>query len=96
MNSGTKRALVAVVGCTIAAAYAASASAQAPCQQRLPKGWTYEVDSHGNRVAKVNRVTQPDGSWREEIRQGNCMTVKERSATGEYKETQQCKPDKSS
>ena len=34
----------------------------------------------------------PDGSWREEVRQGNCVTIKERSAAGEYKETRQCNP----
>ena len=39
-----------------------------------------------------NRVTQPDGSWREETRQGNCVTVKEKSSAGEYKETRQCNP----
>jgi hypothetical protein len=43
-------------------------------------------------VPKGNRVTNPDGSWREEVRQGNCVTVKERSASGEYKETRQCNP----
>jgi hypothetical protein len=37
-------------------------------------------------------VTNPDGSWREELRQGNCVTLKERSPTGEYKETRQCNP----
>jgi len=26
------------------------------------------------------------------MRQGNCVTVKERSATGEYRETRQCNP----
>ena len=39
-----------------------------------------------------HRVVRPDGSWREEVRQGNCITIKERSATGEYKETRQCNP----
>jgi hypothetical protein len=39
-----------------------------------------------------NRVSNPDGSWREEVKQGNCVTIKERSATGEYKETRQCNP----
>ena len=43
-------------------------------------------------MPKGNRVTNPDGSWREEQRQGNCVTIKERSATGEYKETRQCNP----
>jgi len=43
-------------------------------------------------VPKGNRVTNPDGSWREELKQGNCVTIKERSAAGEYKETRQCNP----
>ena len=80
----------------IAGALACAASgafAQAPGQRATPKGWNFEVDSRGNRVARDNRVTKPDGSWREEIRQGNCLTVKEGSATGEYKETRQCNPD---
>jgi hypothetical protein len=43
-------------------------------------------------VPKSDRVTKADGSWREEVRQGNCVTIKEKSATGEYKETRQCNP----
>ena len=46
----------------------------------------------GKRVPKGNRETKADGSWREVSRQGNCVTVKERSANGEYKETRQCDP----
>ena len=46
----------------------------------------------GNRIDRDKRVTNPDGSWREEIRQGNCVTIKQRSATGEYKESRQCNP----
>ena len=37
-----------------------------------------------------NRVTNADGSWREETRQGACVTVKEKTATGEYKESRRC------
>ena len=44
-------------------------------------------------MPKGNRVTNADGSWREEVRQGNCVTIKEHSATGEYKETRQCNPN---
>ena len=54
--------------------------------------WNYTLDRNGQRVPKANRVTNPDGSWREEARQGNCVMVKERSATGEYKESRQCNP----
>jgi hypothetical protein len=71
-------------------AYASVAAAQAQ-QPQTPKSWSYEIKD-GKRVPKGNRVTNADGSWREEVRQGNCITVKERSAAGEYKETRQCNP----
>ena len=90
MNKTAKRALlVGVVAIVATAAYATAASAQAT--QQTPRGWSYEIKD-GKRVPKGNRVTNPDGSWREEVKQGNCVTVKERSATGEYKETRQCNP----
>ena len=74
------------------AGFATAAYAQAQGQdQRTPKGWSYEIKD-GKRVPKAERVTNPDGSWREEVRQGNCVTIKERSAAGEYKETRQCNP----
>ena len=60
--------------------------------QKTPRGWNYEIKD-GKRVPKGgNRVTNADGSWREEVRQGKCVTLKERSASGEYKETRQCNP----
>ena len=77
----------------IAATFGASmASAQAQQTQQTPKGWSYEIKD-GKRVPKGNRVTNADGSWREEVRQGNCVTIKEKSAAGEYKETRQCNPN---
>ena len=77
---------------TAAASFPSSLPAQNETQRATPKGWNYVVDNRGNRVAKDRRINNPDGSWREEIRQGNCITVKERAATGEYKETRQCTP----
>ena len=74
-------ALVAAVG------FAGAALAQA--SQSTPKSWNYEIKD-GKRVPKGERVTNPDGSWREEVRQGKCVTVKEMSASGEYKETRRC------
>jgi len=90
MNRTAKRALVlGVIALAATAGYATVASAQS---QQTPKGWSYEIKD-GKRVPKAgNRVTNPDGSWREEVRQGNCVTIKERSASGEYKETRQCNP----
>ncbi|HWI88283.1 MAG TPA: hypothetical protein VNS11_03450 [Sphingomicrobium sp.] len=77
-------AIVAVAG------FATVAVAQQ--NQQTPKGWSYQLKD-GKRVPKSgNRVTNPDGSWREEARQGNCVTVKEMTKTGEYKETRQCNP----
>jgi hypothetical protein len=74
-------ALVAAVGF----ASAAAAQANAP----VPKNWNYEIKD-GKRVPKAERVTNADGSWREEIRQGKCITIKEKSPSGEYKETRRC------
>jgi hypothetical protein len=81
---------IAALGAT--AAYAAAVpEASNQAQQQTPKGWSYEI-RNGQRVPKGNRVTNPDGSWREEVKQGNCVTIKEKSASGEYKETRQCNP----
>ena len=96
----TRTATVALIVGAIAigatAAYAAAApqaaaEAQTQQAQQTPKGWSYELEN-GQRVPKGNRVTNADGSWREEVRQGNCVTIKEKSAAGEYKETRQCNP----
>jgi len=84
------KALTIGAAALAAAAFATIAQAQ-PQPQRTPRGWSYDIQD-GKRVPKGNRVTNPDGSWREELRQGNCVTIKERSATGEYKETRQCNP----
>jgi hypothetical protein len=77
----------AVLG-TIAVA-AALGYAGAAAAQSLPKNWSYEIKD-GKRVPKGQRVTNPDGSWREEVRQGKCITIKEKTSSGEYKETRRC------
>ena len=68
---------------------AAYAQATSSNSQGTPKGWNYEIKD-GKRVPKSNRVTNADGSWREEMRQGSCVTVKEKTASGEYKESRRC------
>ena len=83
---------VLVLGAVVIATTGFAAAAYAQSQRQTPKTWNYTLDKNGQRVPKGNRVTNPDGSWREEVRQGNCVTIKERSATGEYKETRQCNP----
>ena len=84
----SKKALV-LGGVAIVAA--AGFTTVAVAQNQTPKNWNYEIKD-GKRVPKGNRVTKADGSWREEVRQGNCVTIKEKSAAGEYKETRQCNP----
>jgi hypothetical protein len=71
------------------AASAAYAQATASNDQATPSGFNWEIKD-GKRVPKGNRVTNADGSWREEIRQGKCVTVKEKSMAGDYKETRKC------
>jgi hypothetical protein len=67
---------------------ATNASAQADTQA-TPKNFNYVIKD-GKRVPKSNRVTNPDGSWREESKVGNCTTVKESNAAGEVKTTRSC------
>lgn len=82
-----------IIGAIAIGATAAYAAAPQQNQQteRTPKGWSYDI-KNGQRVPKGNRVTNPDGSWREQVKQGNCVTVKQMSANGEYKESRQCNP----
>jgi hypothetical protein len=88
MRLAKKALVIGAVALVAAAGYATVAAAQ---NQSTPKNWSYEIKD-GRRVPKGNRVTNADGSWREEVRQGNCVTIKEKSAAGEYKETRQCNP----
>ena len=90
MLSLSKKALALGAAALLAAAGSASLAAAEP-KGPTPRNWNYEIKD-GKRVPKANRVTNADGSWREESKQGNCITVKERSAAGEYKETRQCNP----
>lgn len=78
-----------VVGLGFAAAAHAYAAPGQQAQSTTPSDWKYEIKD-GKRVPKGNRVTNADGSWREEVRQGKCVTVKEKTAAGEYKESRSC------
>jgi ABC-type sugar transport system substrate-binding protein len=91
MRKRGKLLVLGAVALAAAAGFAGAAVAQAAAQATTPRGWSYDI-RNGQRVPKGNRVTNADGSWREELRQGNCVTVKEMSKAGEYKETRQCNP----
>ena len=81
--------IAVLVGIAAFAASASAAFAQAGKDQSTPAGWSYEIKD-GKRVPKGNRVNGADGAWREEIRKGNCVEVKEMTAAGELKITRKC------
>lgn len=88
--SRTWKIVLGIGALALAATAASAAYAQVTTgDQQTPKDWNYEIKD-GKRVPKGNRQVFPDGSWREEIRQGKCLTIKEKSAAGEYKETRRC------
>jgi hypothetical protein len=72
-------------------AMSGAASAQSTGQGCVsPPGMNYMI-CNGQRVPKPgNRVASPDGGWREETKQGNCIVVREKAATGEFKESRRC------
>ena len=84
----TLKIVLVVAGVAFAATAASAAYAQS-ADQATPKGWNYEIKD-GKRVPKGERQVNADGSWREEVRQGKCVTVKEKTASGEYKENRRC------
>ena len=90
----TRRAIMFVIGGVALAALAAGAAyAQAgPGQQAGTQNtpFNYEIKD-GKRVPKpTSKVTNADGSWREETKQGTCVTVKEGAADGSVKTTRKC------
>ncbi len=82
------RIFLTLGGAALVATAATSALAQSS-GSTTPPGWNYEIKD-GKRVPKAERKTNADGSWREESRQGTCVTVKEKTASGEYKESRRC------
>lgn len=83
-------AAAVVAGAGLAgAAYAQQRAGAGASAQSTPKSWNYEIRD-GKRVPRANRVTNADGSWREELRQGNCMTIREKTSAGEYREVRRC------
>lgn len=91
----TRRAIMLAVGGAAFAAFAASAAfAQSTAGQAKANAvdtpFNYEIKD-GKRVPKpTSRVTNADGSWREETRQGNCVTIKQGTPDGAVKTTRKC------
>lgn len=86
--------MIGICGIAVAALAAGAAYAQTTGGQSggatVDTPFNYEIKD-GKRVPKpTSRVTRPDGTWREETRQGNCVTIKEGSADGAVKTTRKC------
>jgi hypothetical protein len=81
--------ILLTLGAVTLVAGAASATLAQASPQSTPSGWNYEIKD-GKRVPKAERKVNADGSWREESKQGSCVTVKEKTASGEYKESRRC------
>lgn len=73
----------ALVATAASAAYAQATGAS------TPSSWNYEIKD-GKRVPKADRKVNADGSWREETKRGACVTVKEKTPSGDYKESRRC------
>lgn len=81
--------LAVAVGLVALAAGPVAAMVADPVR-KTPDNFSYEIRD-GKRVPKAGkRVTNPDGSWREERRDGDCVIVREKTAKGEYRESRQC------
>ena len=93
MTTFIRIAIVAATGAAgLALAAAPSEAGAQPSGQGCvsPPGLNYML-CNGQRVPKPgNRIASPDGGWREETRQGNCIVVREKTAGGEYKESRRC------
>ena len=81
--------IMLICGAAASVATAASSAYAQASGGTTPSSWNYEIKD-GKRVPKAERKVNPDGSWREESRQGACVTVKEKTASGEYKESRRC------
>ncbi|HEY6916271.1 MAG TPA: hypothetical protein VI381_01375 [Allosphingosinicella sp.] len=80
---------IAGIGLAILAAGPVSAALAEPVK-KTPDNFSYDI-KNGKRVPKTgNRVTNPDGSWREEQKDGDCVIIREKTASGEYRETRSC------
>jgi hypothetical protein len=66
-----------------AAAYAADKS-----NAKTPDNFAYDI-KNGKPVPKSKRVTAADGSWTEEVKQGNCVVTRT-GRSGEVREVRKC------
>lgn len=84
--------IIGAIALGATAGYAVAAPGQNQQNQQTPRGWNWTPGKNNSRVERPSNVTtNPDGSTREVIPAGNCVTIKEKSATGEYRQSTECK-----
>jgi hypothetical protein len=89
-QSPARLAIAALALAGVAFAAAPAIAALADPARKTPDNFSYDIKD-GKRVPKAGkRVTNPDGSWREEAKDGDCKIVREKTASGEYRETRAC------
>lgn len=89
LAAGACLALVLAFGAFGAFSPAEAQPQRAQHTVKTPASFPYEI-VNGRRVPRGNRAVNPDGSWREEVRDGPCVTLKEKSPEGEYREIRKC------
>ena len=91
----SRRAIMFAIGGAAVAALAAGAAWAQSGGQNASSGtqntpFNYEIKD-GKRVPKpTSKVTNADGSWREETRQGSCVQIKTGTPDGAVKTTRKC------
>ena len=73
----------------LVATAATAAYAQASSTGSTPSNWNWEIKD-GKRVPKAERKVKADGSTREEVRRGSCVSVTEKLPDGTVKKTDHC------
>lgn len=88
-----KALLIGCVAVGLAAGVTGTASAEPQGRsqaQSTPDNFPWTFDKKGNRVPKSQVVRGEDGTTREEVRRGNCVTIKERTPDGGVKSVTRC------
>ena len=83
-----KTIAIATVAAALALGGPAASAAPSKGNGATPANFSYEI-RNGQRVPKVTRVVQADGSWVEETKQGNCVVTRT-GRDGEVREVRKC------
>ena len=91
-NLGIKALALPLAAALVLGGVSAAALAQKAAPKgdaKTPSGWSYDIKD-GKRVPKAKRQVNADGSWKETVERGSCVTIREKTKDGEFRETQEC------